>query len=356
MALRSRFSLAGVAGTSFAPGISAVALPLALVLMNAIVIKLPGGPEVLQPHTRPTPQPAAHEVLIRVRAAGVNRPDVLMRQGKYAGTGDVAGLVPGLEIAGTVEQCGADVTRWYPGDAVCALLPEGGYAEFAVADARHCLPVPAGLSLIEAAALPETVFTVWHNVFQRGNLQPGETLLVHGGSSGIGTTAIQLARALGSRVATTAGDETKCAACRGLGADWAINYKTEDFEQVLNAEGVDVILDMIGGEYIAKNLRLLNDDGRLIFVNAMQGGQGDFNALEVMRRRLTISGSTLRPRSADFKAALAAEVERHVWPLIATGKFRPVIYQTFPLAEAAAAHKLMESSAHIGKIVLEVGA
>ena len=322
--------------------------------MNAIIIQQPGGPEVLRLEPQPKPQPAAHEVLIRVRAAGVNRPDVLMRQGKYAGSGDVSGLVPGLEIAGTIEACGADVTRWYPGDAVCALLPAGGYAEYAAVDARHCLPVPSGLSMTEAAALPETIFTVWHNVFQRGNLQPGETLLVHGGSSGIGITAIQLAKALGSRVAITAGDEAKCEACRRLGADRAINYKTQDFETELQAEGADVILDMIGGDYIAKNLRLLHDDGRLVFVNAMQGGQGEFNALEVMRRRLSITGSTLRPRSADFKAALAAAVEQHVWPLIAAGKFRPVIYQTFPLADAAAAHKLMESSAHIGKIVLEV--
>ncbi|MDB5271524.1 MAG: zinc-binding dehydrogenase [Hymenobacter sp.] len=324
--------------------------------MNAIVIQQPGGPEFLQLQQQPKPQPAAQEVLIRVHAAGVNRPDVLMRQGKYAGSGDVSGLVPGLEIAGTVEACGADVTHWQPGDAVCALLPAGGYAEYAVVDARHCLPVPAGLSMVEAAALPETVFTVWHNVFQRGSLQPGETLLVHGGSSGIGTTAIQLARALGSHVAITAGDDAKCSACLELGTDWAINYKTQDFEEVLNEAGVDVILDMVGGDYIAKNLRLLKDDGRLVFVNAMQGGKGEFNALEVMRRRLSITGSTLRPRSADFKAALAAAVEQHVWPLIAAGKFRPVIYKTFPLAEAAAAHELMESSAHIGKIVLEVGA
>lgn len=323
--------------------------------MNAIIIQQPGGPEVLQLHEQPKPQPAAHEVLIHVHAAGVNRPDVLMRQGKYAGSGDVSGLVPGLEIAGTVEACGAEVTRWHLGDAVCALLPAGGYAEYAVVDARHCLPVPAGLTMTKAAALPETVFTVWHNVFQRGGLQPGETLLVHGGSSGIGTTAIQLAKALGSRVAVTAGDDAKCDACQKLGADWAINYKTHDFEEVLKAEGVDVVLDMIGGDYIAKNLRLLKDDGRLVFVNAMQGGKGEFNALEVMRRRLSITGSTLRPRSAEFKAALAAAVEEYVWPLIAAGKFRPVIYKTFPLAEAATAHELMESSAHIGKIVLEIG-
>ncbi|MDO7875932.1 NAD(P)H-quinone oxidoreductase [Hymenobacter sp. ASUV-10] len=322
--------------------------------MKAIVIQQPGGPEVLRLQEQPRPKPTAHEVLVRVQAAGVNRPDVLMRQGKYAGSGDVSGLVPGLEIAGIVEECGAEVSRWQPGAAVCALLPAGGYAEYAVVDARHCLPVPAGLSMAEAAALPETVFTVWHNVFQRGSLQPGETLLVHGGSSGIGTTAIQLAVALGSRVAVTAGDAAKCQACRELGAEWAINYKTEDFEQVLQAEGVDVILDMIGGEYIVKNLRLLKDDGRLVFINAMQGNKGEFNALEVMRRRLTITGSTLRPRSNEFKGALAAEVERHVWPLLAAGKFRPVIHQTFPLAEAVAAHRLMESSAHIGKIVLAV--
>lgn len=322
--------------------------------MNAIVIQRPGGAEVLKLGQRPQPRPAPHEILVRVLAAGVNRPDVLMRQGKYAGSGDVSGLVPGLEIAGVVEQCGTAGTRWREGDAVCALLPAGGYAEYAVVDARHCLPVPAGLSMTEAAALPETVFTVWHNVFQRGALQAGEMLLVHGGSSGIGTTAIQLAKALGSRVAVTAGSEEKCAACLALGADWAIDYKKQDFETVLKAEGVEVVLDMIGGEYTAKNLRLLKDDGRLVFVNAMQGATGEFNALEVMRRRLHITGSTLRPRSAEFKANLAAEVERHVWSLVTAGKFRPVIHQTFPLADAVAAHQLMESSAHIGKIVLDV--
>ncbi|GAC1367459.1 MAG: NAD(P)H-quinone oxidoreductase [Hymenobacter sp.] len=322
--------------------------------MNAIMIQRAGGPEMLVERQSPKPQPNAHEVLIKVQAAGVNRPDVLLRQGKYAGSGDVAGLVPGLEIAGTVAQCGTAVVRWHVGDSVCALLPAGGYAEYATVDARHCLPVPAGLSLVEAAALPETVFTVWHNVFQRGGLQPGERLLVHGGSSGIGTIAIQLAATLGSRVAITAGDDVKCAACRRLGAEWAINYKKENFEEVLKNEGVDVILDMVGGDYLAKNLRLLNDDGRLIFINAMKGATGELNMLEVMRRRLTLTGSTLRPRSTEFKAALAAEVEQHVWPLISAGKFRPVIYKTFPLAEATAAHQLMESSAHIGKIMLQV--
>jgi NADPH2:quinone reductase len=322
--------------------------------MQQITISAPGGPDVLQLQDAPRPQPAPHEVLVRVEAAGVNRPDVLLRQGKYRGSGDVVGTVPGLEIAGRVEECGAAVTRWQPGDAVCALLAAGGYAEYAVVDAGHCLPVPEGWSMIEAASLPETVFTVWHNVFQRGALQPGETLLVHGGSSGIGITAIQLAHALGSRVATTAGSAEKCEALRPLGADVVINYKEADFEQVLAEEGVDVVLDMIGGDYTPKNLRLLRPDGRLVFINAMQGGPAEFNALEVMSRRLTITGSTLRPRSAEFKAALAVAVEQRVWPLLAAGKFQPVIYRTFPLREAAAAHQLLESSTHIGKLVLEV--
>ncbi|WP_022824899.1 NAD(P)H-quinone oxidoreductase [Hymenobacter norwichensis] len=321
--------------------------------MNSIIITQPGGPEVLHLQASPTPVPAAHEVLIQVHAAGVNRPDVLLRQGKYAGSGDVSGSVPGLEVAGTVVQCGAAVTRWQPGNQVCALLAAGGYAEYAVADARHCLPMPTGWSYIEAASLPETVFTVWHNVFQRGQLLPGETLLVHGGSSGIGITAVQLAHALGSKVVATVGSAAKAAAVRALGADVVVNYKEQDFEAEVQAlGGADVVLDMIGGDYTPKNLRLLRDDGRLVFINAMQGGLAEFNALDVMRRRLTISGSTLRPRSADFKATLAAEVERHVWPLLEQGKFRPVVFRTFPLAEAAAAHQLLESSAHIGKIVL----
>ncbi|GAB2788002.1 putative PIG3 family NAD(P)H quinone oxidoreductase [Hymenobacter luteus] len=323
--------------------------------MNAIVITQPGGPEVLELRQLPLPVPGPHEVLLQVAAAGVNRPDVLLRQGKYRGSGDVSGLVPGLEVAGTVAQCGAAVTRWQPGDAVCALLTQGGYAEYAAVDARHCLPLPTGWTPTQAASLPETVFTVWHNVFQRGQLQPHETLLVHGGSSGIGVTAVQLARALGSKVAATAGSAEKCAAVRALGAEWAINYKEADFEAMLAAAGgVDVILDMIGGDYTPKNLRLLREDGRLVFINAMQGSTASFNALEVMARRLTITGSTLRPRSAEFKAALAAEVERHVWPLLAAGSVRPVIHATLPLTQAADAHRLLESSAHIGKIVLTV--
>ncbi|MDF7811761.1 NAD(P)H-quinone oxidoreductase [Hymenobacter sp. YC55] len=323
--------------------------------MNSIIISKAGGPEVLRLEAQPTPKPSAHEVLVRVHAAGVNRPDVLLRQGKYAGSGDVSGSIPGLEIAGTVELCGASVTHWQPGDQVCALLAAGGYAEYAVVDARHCLPVPTGWSFVEAASLPETVFTVWHNVFQRGQLQPGETLLVHGGSSGIGVTAVQLAHALGSRVVATVGSAAKAEAVRALGADVVVNYKEQDFEEAVQAMGgADVVLDMIGGDYTPKNLRLLRDDGRLVFINAMRGGTADFNALEVMRRRLTITGSTLRPRSADFKAALATEVERHVWPLLYAGKFRPVLFRTFPLEEAAAAHQLLESSEHIGKIVLTV--
>ncbi|MBG8554077.1 NAD(P)H-quinone oxidoreductase [Hymenobacter guriensis] len=323
--------------------------------MHQIIISQPGGPEVLQLTSASVPQPGPHQVLVRVQAAGINRPDVLLRQGKYAGSGDVAGTVPGLEIAGTVEAVGAAAGRWHPGDAVCALLAEGGYAEYAVVDARHCLPVPPGWTMAEAATLPETVFTVWHNVFQRGQLHSGETLLVHGGSSGIGVTAIQLAAALGAPVFATAGSDEKCRACEKLGATRCFNYKMEDFEAELKSQGVDVVLDMVGGDYTPRNLRLLRDDGRLVFINAMQGPKAEFNALDVMRRRLTITGSTLRPRSADFKAALAAAVEQHVWPLLAAGRFRPVIYRRFPLAEAAAAHQLMESSEHIGKIVLEVG-
>ncbi|UYZ59985.1 NAD(P)H-quinone oxidoreductase [Hymenobacter latericus] len=323
--------------------------------MNAIVITQPGGSEVLQLQPRPVPQPAAHQVLVKVQAAGVNRPDLLLRQGKYGGAGEVSGLVPGLEIAGTVEQVGAAVTRWQPGAAVCALLAEGGYAEYAVVDARHCLPLPAGWSMAEAATLPETVFTVWHNVFERGQLRPGETLLVHGGSSGIGITAIQLGRLLGATVYATAGSEEKCRACEALGAARCFNYKREDFEgELRQLGGADVVLDMVGGDYTPKNLNLLKDDGRLVFINAMRGARAEFNALEVMRRRLTITGSTLRPRSAEFKAALAAAVEQHVWPLLAGKQFRPVIYREFALAEAAEAHRLLESSAHIGKLVLRV--
>ena len=320
--------------------------------MHAAIISVPGAPEVLTLKERPTPDPGDAEVLIKVKAAGVNRPDVIQRKGNYPAPPGVVADIPGLEVSGTVAACGKSVQRWKEGDAVCALLGGGGYATYAVADESHCLPIPAGLNYAEAASLPETTFTVWHNVFQRGHLKSGEHLLVHGGSSGIGITAIQIANALGARVSVTAGSAEKCRACTDLGAVKAINYRSEDFEEVLKHEGVDVILDMVGGAYIPKNLRLLKDDGRLVFINAMKGGKAEWNAIDIMRRRLTLTGSTLRARPAEFKAALAAAVESNVWPLIASGKFRPVIYQTFSLKDAASAHQLMESSDHIGKIVL----
>ncbi|PSR56406.1 zinc-binding dehydrogenase [Adhaeribacter arboris] len=322
--------------------------------MKAIVITQPGAPDVLQLQDRPTPTPAPHEVLIQVKAAGINRPDVFQRKGGYPSPLGVPADIPGLEVAGIITQCGSEVSRWQPGQAVCALLGGGGYAELVVVDARHCLPLPANWSFAEAASLPETVFTVWHNVFQRGQLQPNETFLVHGGTSGIGITAIQLAKAHGARVFTTAGNPEKCAVCKKLGAEKAINYKTQDFAEVLATDGVDVILDMIGGPYTPKNIQLLKPDGRLVFINAMLGQEAEFNALDLMRRRLTITGSTLRPRDANFKAALAAEIEKHVWPLLESQKFKPVIHQVLPLAEAAQAHTLMESSQHIGKLILEV--
>jgi putative PIG3 family NAD(P)H quinone oxidoreductase len=322
--------------------------------MQAIVITQPGGPEVLQERAWPRPDPGPHEVLIQVQAAGVNRPDVLQRKGGYPAPVGVPADIPGLEVAGIVEACGSQVQRWRPGEAVCALVGGGGYAEYVVADARHCLPVPFNWTMEEAAALPETVFTVWHNVFQRGRLQPGESLLVHGGSSGIGVTAIQLARAFGARVYATAGSAHKCGACTELGAHRCINYRTEDFALILEEEGVDVILDMVGGDYIARNLRILRPDGRLVFINAMQGSRGEFNALQLMQKRLTITGSTLRPRDADFKARLAADIEKQVWPVLERGDFRPMIYKIFSLPEAAEAHRLMESSRHIGKIILSI--
>jgi NADPH2:quinone reductase len=320
--------------------------------MRAIIITHPGPPDVLKFQERPKPSPSADEVLIAVKAAGVNAPDIFQRKGKYPAPGWVAADIPGLEVAGVVEQCANAVRRWKPGDRVCALIAGGGYAEYATAPEEHCLPVPEGWSFTQAASLPETVFTVWHNVFQRGCLKAGEHLLVHGGSSGIGVTAIQLAKAWGAKVSITAGSEEKCKACSELGADRSIHYKKEDFEQVLKEEGVDVILDMVGGDYIPKNLRLLKEDGRLVFINAMRGGNSEWNALDIMRRRLTITGSTLRSRDAAFKASLAQAVRERVWPMLAPGEFKPVVFKTFPLANASEAHELMESSSHIGKIIL----
>lgn len=320
--------------------------------MKAVVITQPGPPEVLRIEERPSPAVIPGHVLIHVHAAGVNRPDIAQRKGNYPAPPGAPADIPGLEVSGTIEACGPGVAQWKEGDAVCALIAGGGYAEYALAPAEQCLPLPRALDFVSAASLPETVFTVWHNVFERGALQPGEHLLVHGGSSGIGITAIQLAKARGCRVSVTAGSEEKCDACIRLGADAAINYKAQDFESVLAAEGVDVVLDMVGGEYIQKNIRLLKPEGRLVFINAMKGGKSEWNALDIMRRRLTITGSTLRNREIAFKASLARAVQENVWPLIESGKFKPVIFKTFPLANAGEAHALMEQSTHIGKIVL----
>jgi NADPH:quinone reductase len=331
--------------------------------MKAIAITRPGEPDVLQVVERDVPKPAGQEVLIRVFAAGVNRPDVMQRKGHYPPPPGASPDIPGLEIAGVIEAIGQDVTQWQVGDPVCALLTGGGYAEFALAQAGHCLPVPAafersgsGESFVQAASLPETVFTVWHNVFQRGNLKSGQHFLVHGGSSGIGITAIQIAKAFNAKVFATAGSAEKCKACMDLGADQCINYREEDFETVLKEHGIDVILDMVGGDYIPKNLRLLRPEGRLVFINTMKGakvnGEDSVDFGLIMRNRLTITGSTLRNRENAFKAALASEIRENVWPVLEKGLFRPVIARIFPLAEAAKAHALMESSDHIGKIIL----
>lgn len=323
--------------------------------MRAIEISKPGGPEVLQLAHRPMPEPAHDQVLIKVAYAGVNRPDALQRAGLYnppAGASDL----PGLEAAGEVVACGAGVHTVVEGDQVCALLPGGGYADYVATPAAHCLPVPQGLSLQQAACLPETFFTVWSNVFMRGGLQAGERFLVHGGSSGIGTTAIQLARAFGARVFTTAGTDEKCAACQDLGAELAINYRNVDFvEKMQTVGGADVILDMVGGPYIQRNLAALADDGRLVQIAFLQGMKADLNLVQLMTRRLTMTGSTLRPQSDLAKARIADQLREHAWPLISAGKIAPVMDQEFELAEASAAHARMESSAHIGKIVLKVG-
>jgi NADPH2:quinone reductase len=325
--------------------------------MRAIEIKQPGGPEVLVPIRRPVPQPARGEVLIRVAAAGVNRPDVFQRQGSYApppGTTDL----PGLEVAGEIVAIGPETSRWKVGDRVAALVAGGGYAEFCVAPAPQCLPIPGKLSMIEAAALPETFLTVWTNVFQRGRLQAGETLLVHGGSSGIGTTAIQLASRSGSRVFATAGSAEKCSKCRELGASVAIDYRTEDFVKVVEREtggkGVDVILDMVGGDYINRNLQCLAVEGRMVHISFLKGTKAEINLASLMVKRQTITGSTLRPQSVAQKGAIAKAVEERVWPLVAAGEVLPQIHATFPLEQAAEAHRLMESSAHVGKIMLTI--
>jgi NADPH:quinone reductase len=325
--------------------------------MIAIAIREPGPPEVLIPIERPMPTVAGGEVLIKVAAAGVNRPDVMQRQGKYPpppGASDI----PGLELAGEIIAVADDVKAWTVGDRVCALVSGGGYAEFCSAPAPQCLPIPAGLDAVQAAAIPETFFTVWTNVFERGRLAAGESILIHGGSSGIGTTAIQLAHAFGARVLTTAGSDGKCSACRSLGAEVAINYRAADFvaavRDATNGKGVDVVLDMVGGDYLQRNVDCLAMDGRLVQIGMLGGLQAQVNMGTVLQRRLWITGSTLRARSVAEKAVIAQAVHQRVWPMLESGKVRVLVHATYPLAQAAEAHRVMESSEHIGKLVLTV--
>ena len=324
--------------------------------MKAVIITQPGDPSVLQLAERPKPAYAANEVLIKVVAAGVNRPDIKQREGKYPPPAGVVLDIPGLEIAGTVVETGNAVTQWKIGDKVCALVAGGGYAEYCNAPEGQCLPIPDNFSFIEAASLPETFFTVWSNVFDRGNLKDQESLLVHGGSSGIGVAAIQMAKALGHTVYVTAGSAEKCRFCEALGAEKAINYKTENFknviEQLTNGKGVNVILDMIGGDYTQGNIRSLAVEGRLVMINAMKGKDAQVDLAQVMMKRLIITGSTLRGRDTAFKANIAQNLQKNIWPLLASGVIKPVIHTTFKAREAAKAHELMESSAHIGKIML----
>ena len=323
--------------------------------MLCIEITTPGGPEVLKAVERPDPVPGPGDILITVAAAGVNRPDVMQRRGRYPpppGASDI----PGLEVSGTVAEVGEGVRDWHVGDRVCALVSGGGYATLCVAPAPQCLPIPASLDFISAAAVPETFFTVWTNVFERGRLTLGEDALFHGGTSGIGTTAIQLAAARGARVFATAGSDEKCRACERLGAVRGINYKTEDFVAVIGEmtgkRGVDLILDIVGGDYVGRNLSALALDGRLVQIGLMGGETATLDLRRILGRRLTLTGSTLRPRSIEEKGEIARELRREVWPLLEQGVVKPVVYQTFPLADASAAHRLMESSDHVGKIVL----
>jgi len=325
--------------------------------MRAIEIREPGPPDVLVVTDRPIPPIGSDEVLIRVAAAGVNRPDMMQRLGHYPpppGASDI----PGLEVAGTIEAVGGSVTMWRRGDEVCALVSGGGYAEYCAAPAVQCLPVPKGLDVVAAAGLPETVFTVWTNVFERGRLTAGEALLVHGGSSGIGTTAIQLARARGARVFVTAGSAEKCRACEALGAERAFNYRTDDFvalvKEATGGRGVDVILDMVAGDYLRRDLDACAPNGRIVLIAQLGGPTATIPTMTVLLKRLTITGSTLRARSAAEKGAIASAVREQVWPLFESGAMRPVVHATFPLAQAADAHRLMESGAHVGKIVLTI--
>ena len=322
--------------------------------MKVIEIVEPGGPSVLKSSVRSIPKPKRNEVLIKISYAGINRPDVLQRSGSYLPPPGASDL-PGLEVSGIIFAIGENVTNWEVGDEVCALLPGGGYAEYAVTQASHCLPVPTGMSLKQAAALPETLFTVWSNVFQRGGLKPNEKFLVHGGSSGIGTMAIQLANLFGSEVYATAGSEAKCSACEELGAIRAINYNKEDFLEVIKSiGGVHLILDMVGGAYIEKNIKALVDDGRLVQIAFLKGAKVELNFAQIMTRRLTVTGSTLRPQSDLSKSQIASELLEKIWPLLSTGRINPVINSVFDLNDVSSAHLLMESSKHIGKIVLKV--
>jgi putative PIG3 family NAD(P)H quinone oxidoreductase len=325
--------------------------------MKAIEISSFGGPDVLRLVERPDPVPRAGEVLVRVAAAGVNRPDSMQRQGKYPpppGTTDI----PGLEIAGTIADANGSA-RWREGDAVCALVAGGGYADRCVVPEPQCLPVPSGLSPIEAAAVPETFFTVWTNLFERGALKRGETVLIHGGTSGIGTTAIQLARAFGARAIATAGSDDKCRACLAIGAHAAINYRTDDFVvrtmELTRGAGADVVLDIIGGEYVPRNIDALGMEGRLVQIGLQGGAKAQVNFVHVLQKRLTITGSTLRARTPEEKGRIARALEEHVWPLFAAGTIKPIVHATFPLARAADAHRMLDASTHIGKIVLTVG-
>lgn len=325
--------------------------------MKAIVISQPGGPEVLQLAERPVPVPTHGEVRIRVHAAGVNRPDVAQREGRYPAPEGSPQDILGLEVSGIIDAIGEGVDRWQVGDRVCALLAGGGYAEYVTVSAMQCLPIPDGLSFGDAASLPETFFTVWSNVFDRAGFRAGDTFLVHGGTSGIGVAAIQMVWAMGGRVYTTAGSEEKCAFAEKLGAVKAVNYREQDFFQEIKAlepGGLNIILDMIGGDYTQKNLDLLAPDGRLVIINSMKSRMAEVDLMKLMVKRLTLTGSTLRARDAAFKGAIGEQLEKQIWPKIASGQIKPIIHATFPLEEAAAAHRLLESSSHMGKIVLTV--
>lgn len=320
--------------------------------MKSIMISKPGGPEVFRIVSSRVPEIKADEVLVNVRASGINRPDIFQRRGNYPAPEGVPKDVPGLEISGIVEHCGANVTRWSVNDEVCALVAGGGYAQYVAVNEAHCLPKPSNLSFIEAASLPETIFTVWHNVFQRGHFGSNENLLVHGGSGGIGTTAIQLGAHFGHEVYTTAGSDDKCNRCLDLGATIAVSYHNENFEEVLKHKEIHLILDSIGGDYFGKNMDLLVPDGRLVIINAIKGAKVSLNLLQLMRRRISISGSTLRGRSTAFKAALAHEVEKNVWPLIKAGTFKPIIDRSYSYEEVVEAHRYMEEGSHFGKVIL----